>query len=89
MAPSQFDLGKDDCIDLLAKASNNVMEDASDGSVQRSQAEDASVDGVNFTYHSGDGDGEYEFATARHYVPRYSAAAENEFFNCLYLAETD
>ena len=72
MAAHETDLERGACMDLLVKTPKKKSEAACDGSVQRSQVQDAATDRVTLQHRPVcDGDGEYEFPTVRHYVSQY------------------
>jgi len=74
MTHDQTDLRLGACMDLLVKTHGKVLEAARDRSMQRSPVENTALHRCKFRQHRSvyDGNGEYEFATARHYVPQYS-----------------
>jgi hypothetical protein len=73
MTRDGMDLQPSDNMVLLAEVSDQASEAAGDGLTQGSPADHAAPYRGEFWQHRNayDGNGEYEFPTARHYVPQY------------------
>jgi hypothetical protein len=72
MTPDQIDLQQTDDRDLLVNVSDEALEAARGGVIQGSPTEHTAPYCGEFRQHRNayDGNGEYEFPTARHYVPQ-------------------